>query len=154
MSRALLTILAVFVGTVAVGADSSNVAAAAKTYYPSAAWQTKSVLTGDFTCRRKQEFAILGTSEKYIVIAVFANGLNAKPEILEYSAAARVAKWAVLAKESLDFSPGKPEDEIGYLPDGFIQSKTCSGLNLSDENTDSAHIYWDAKSKQFRDWVR
>jgi hypothetical protein len=154
MLRASLTTLAAVLAVVTSAAeDGGAVVAAVKAYYPDATWQEKSVLTGDFTCQGKQNLAILGTSEKVIVIAVFANGLGTKPEFLEYSAKVRVAKWAVLSKETRDYKPGELEGEIGYLPDGFTPSKTCSGLNLTDENTDSAHIYWDAKSKHFRDWV-
>jgi hypothetical protein len=35
---------------------------------------------------------------------------------------------------------------------GFQQSKTCKGLNLSDGETDSAHIYWNHKALRFGEW--
>ena len=151
MAKHLLTLLTLFVVTSVQSAEGTDVSTSAKAYYPKATWQEKSVLTGDFTCQGRQEYAILGTSEELIVIAVFVRGLGEKPEILEYSAKARVAKWAELSKVSLDYDP---MEEVGYELEGFARSKTCSGLNLTDNEIDSAHIYWDVKAKVFRDWVR
>jgi hypothetical protein len=151
--RPIPTLLAVFVASAVLAAQGDDVATAAKVHYPRATWQPKSLLVGDFSCSGKQEFAILGTSTEHIVVAVFTAGLSVKPQVLEYSAKARVAKWAVLTKESRDFKPGELEADLGYLPEGLTPSKTCSGLNLSDGEVDSAHIYWDTKSKRFTDGV-
>jgi hypothetical protein len=89
----------------------------------------------------------LGVNASEIVIAVFANGLKARPEILRYSAKARRAELTV---EDLDYDP---KQDIGYELDGFQRSKSCKGLNLGDGFTDSAHIYWNRKSHRFEDWT-
>jgi hypothetical protein len=83
------------------------------------------------------------------VIAVFLNGLKRLPEILRYSSKARNAATAVLAVEDLDYDPPQA---LGYDLPGFQQSKTCKGLNLSDGETDSAHIYWNHKALRFGEW--
>jgi hypothetical protein len=153
MYRAVPTLLAGLISGVALAAQGDEVATAAKSHYPKAAWQAKSLLEGDFSCSGREEFAILGTSAEHIVIAIFTKGLKAKPEILEYSAKARVPQSAILTKESRDFQPGEFKADLGYLPEGLTPSKTCSGLNLSDGEVDSAHIYWDTTRKRFTDWT-
>ena len=92
----------------------------------------------------------MGVTSKEIVIAVFLNGTGEKPEILRYSAAVRDASQAKLRLESLDYGP---DEDTGPLP-GFRRSRTCKGLNLSDDMIDSAHIYWNHDAKRFDEWVR
>ncbi len=104
----------------------------------------------DFSCRGKAESAILGSSESDIVVVVFLNGLNKKPQVLRYSAKVRDAASAMLEIESLDFDR---EKELGYALPGFRRSKTCKGLTLSYGRRDSAHIYWNHESRRFDDWV-
>jgi hypothetical protein len=60
---------------------------------------------------------------------------------------------AVLSKESLDLDLTQFGPEPDAVPPGLVPSKTCEGLNLSDGDVDSAHIYWDARSGHFRNWV-
>lgn len=127
-----------------------SVQAAAAKYVPGISWRAKSVVSGDFSCRGRTESAILGASESWIVVAVFLNGLNHKPQVLEYSTRARNAASAILEIESLDFDR---EKELGYALPGFRRSKTCKGLNLSDGRSDSAHIYWNHEARRFDDWT-
>jgi hypothetical protein len=63
----------------------------------------------------------------------------------------RDARTATLTIETLDYDP-KVEDVGVRL--AFRRSRTCKGLNLSDEKIDSAHIYWNHEAKRFDDWVR
>jgi hypothetical protein len=49
---------------------------AAAKYVPGVAWQARSVVSANFTCRGRKEHAILGVSTSEIVIAVFVKGLN------------------------------------------------------------------------------
>ena len=123
-------------------ARPSSVAEAAARYVPEVNWQPASVVAADFTCRGRQEQAILGTNSSEIVIAVFLNGTSARPEILRYSAKVRRAATAVLAVEDREFDPKD------------VRSKTCKGLNLSDGEIDSAHIFWNHDARRFQDWVR
>src|SRR6267378_339428 len=98
------TLLAGFVMAFAAAADASpEVVAAAKKAYPAADWQEKSVVHGNFSCRGRNETAVLGTSKAEIVVAVFLNGLERKPEILRYSTKTRAAESAILTTEPLDF---------------------------------------------------
>ena len=126
-----------------------SVQAAAAKYIPGVRWRAKSVIAGNFSCQGKTESAILGASESWIVVAIFLNGLNHKPQVLEYSTKARNAASAILQTESLDFDP---EEALGYALPGFRRSKTCKGLNLSDGRSDSAHIFWNHESHQFDEW--
>ena len=101
------------------------------------AWQRRSIVSGNLSCHARKERAILGVSATEIVIAVFVNGLDVRPEVLRYSGKARNPKTAELKIEDLDYDP---KEMIGSDLDGFQRSKSCKGLNLSDGETDSAHI--------------
>ena len=131
-------------------ADAPSLPAAAAKFVPGVRWRAKSALIADFSCRGYREQAILGMTAKDIVVAVFLNGLAEKPEVLRYSSEARDPKSIKLTIESLDYDP---KEEVGNLP-GFQRSRSCQGLNLSDEKVDSAHIYWNHETGRFADWVR
>lgn len=67
-------VIATLLFTTAANAQSREVSfviSAANTIDRSVKWQPASVLKADFTCQGKQEFAILGTKPKEIVVAVF-----------------------------------------------------------------------------------
>jgi hypothetical protein len=122
--------------------------AAAAKYVPGVKWQPTTVITADFSCRGRKEQAILGADSADIVIAVFLNGTNQKPEVLRYSAKVRNARSVELTNEDQDYDP---KDRGVDLP-GFKRSRTCKGLNLSDGRSDSAHIYWNHTDRRFDDW--
>jgi hypothetical protein len=126
-------------------ASPNKIKEAAARSMPDVNWRVRSVVTDDFTCRGRKEAAILGVSATEIVISVFVEGLNQRPQVLRYSRKARRAETAQLTVESLDDDPDYP------LP-GFQRSRSCKGLNLSDGETDSAHIYWNRNSRRFDDW--
>jgi hypothetical protein len=130
--------------------DPGSIEKAATKYVDRVAWQRTSVVSGNFTCHGRKEQAILGVSESEIVIAVFVKGLDTRPEVLRYSGKARNPKTAELKIEDLDYDP---KELLDSDLDGFRRSKSCKGLNLSDGETDSAHIYWSNKSHRFEDWT-
>jgi len=137
----------------AAGQDNSSVVAAAARYVPGVNWRAKSIVTGDFSCSGQKGQAILGTSQTEIIVAVFLNGTTKRPEVLRYSAKARRASSAVLTIEDLSFDLKDLQADLGFVPPGLRPSKTCKGLNLSDGDTDSAHIYWNHESRRFDDWT-
>jgi len=130
--------------------DPAVLEKAAARYVTKVAWRRDSALAGNFACAGRTEEAILGVSKTEIVVAVFVHGLNMRPEILRYSANSRNPATVKLEVESLDYDP---KEVIGYDPDGFKRSRSCKGLNLSDGETDSAHIYWNEKLHRFDDWT-
>jgi hypothetical protein len=130
--------------------DAASIEKAAMKYVPGVEWQRGSIVSGNFTCRGRTEHAIMGVSTSDIVIAVFVKGLHVRPQVLQYSRRARNPQTAELKVEDLDYDP---KDRIGSDLDGFRRSKSCPGLNLSDDRSDSAHIYWNHKSHRFEDWT-
>ena len=130
--------------------DSVSVDKAATKYVPGVAWQRRSIVSGNFSCHGRKEAAILGVSASEIVIAVFVNGLNVRPEVLRYSGKVRNPRTVELKIEGLDYDS---KEINGSDLDGFKRSKSCKGLNLSDGEKDSAHIYWNHKSQRFDDWT-
>jgi hypothetical protein len=145
-----VAVLGLAITHVPLAQDSASVEKAATKYVPGVAWQRRSIVSGNFSCHGRAEQAILGVSSSEIVIAVFVKGLDSRPEVLRYSGKARNPKTAELKIEDLDYDP---KEMIGSDLDGFRRSKSCKGLNLSDGDTDSAHIYWNHKSQQFEDWT-
>ena len=133
------------------GAQVASLTMAAARFLPEVNWRAESSVSADFTCRGRRESAILGTTSKEIIIAIFIDGLGQKPEVLRYSAAMRDATTVRLTTETLDYDP--KDEDAGDLR-GFRRSTTCMGLNLSDEQIDSAHIYWNHEAKRFDSWVR
>ncbi len=154
MTLAPSALVFALIGVAAMASDQADIAAAAKKYYPAAAWQSSSILIGDFSCHGQREAAILGIASTAIVVAVFLDGVNVAPQILEYSTSTRNPSSAVLTTESLDFTLAEMKSDIGYIPEGMRPSKTCLGLNMSDREVDSAHIYWNHNARRFTDWVR
>jgi hypothetical protein len=132
--------------------EAPSITTAATKFLPGVTWRSQSILTADFSCRGRREQAILGVTPKDIVIAVFLNGTAAPPEVLRYSGAVRGANEVKLTVESLDYDPIKDAGS-GALPPGFHRSRTCKGLNLTDEMIDSVHIYWNHDAKRFADWT-
>jgi hypothetical protein len=135
---------------VAAGRESSIEAAAAR-YVPGASWRADSVVSGDFSCRGRMEQAILGADQTEIVVAVFLDGTNKRPQVLRYSAKVRNPLSTTLETEDLDYDP---KEDLGYGLPGFRRSKTCRGIKLNDGRTDSPHIYWNHNSHRFEDWLR
>jgi hypothetical protein len=146
----LIAVLGLVIAHALLAQDSVSVEKAATRYVPGVAWQRRSIISGNFTCHGRKDQAILGIGASEIVIAVFVNGLDSRPEVLRYSVKARNRKTAELKIEDLDYDP---KEMIGSDLDGFTRSKSCKGLNLSDGETDSAHIYWNHKSQRFEDWT-
>jgi hypothetical protein len=133
-------------------AQRQQVLNAANKFMPGITWQAKSVLIGDFSCRGRSEQAILGTSHsetarRYAVAAIFLDGLDKQPEL--FFDDLHITDDVKLIVESLDFDP---QETLGHSLQGFKRSKTCKGLNMDDNQTDSLHIYWDAKSRDFDAW--
>lgn len=60
----------------------------------------------------------------------------------------------MLTTETLDFSVQEFERDVGPLPEGLRPSKTCLGLNMSDQEIDSVHIFWNRQSRRFDGWSR
>jgi len=141
----------VFVILIQCTTAQPSIASSAAKYLPTTKWQQNSVGGGDFSCQGRQQQAILGTTSSEIVIAIFLNGTDQRPEVLRYSAKARDASTAVVTIEGQDF---EAKMDTGYILAGFKRSRTCKGLRLSDGLIDSAHIYWNHDANRFDDWFR
>jgi hypothetical protein len=148
--RRAITILWLATTWPLVADDPGDIEKAAARLMPDVTWRVRSVAIGDFTCRGQKEAAILGFSASEIFISVFIGGIKARPEVLRYSRKARRADTAELTIESLDYDP---KQDLGYELPGFQRSISCKGLNLSDGETDSAHIYWNRTTHRFDDWT-
>lgn len=127
---------------------------AADQFVGGVAWQAQSVLTADFSCAGKTEHAILGTSDKEIVVAIFTPDLKRAPEVLRFEAGGRKPEAAKIRLEDSSLTPAEITTLAGSAPTGYKPSKTCKGVRLSDDASDAAHIYWDHDSKKFDSWAQ
>jgi hypothetical protein len=153
MKLQLITAALVFLAaSQARSADDTFVLSAAKAADRTVRWQRNSILSGNFICQGKRELAVLGTKDKEIVIAVFRRPSKKPVDILRYSGVARNPDSAILEIEPLDFDIKELKEQVGYVPDGLQSSKTCVGLNMTDQMVDSAHIYWNRKNRRFESW--
>jgi len=125
------------------------VVTAANKYVSGVTWHSESVISGDFTCRGRNEQAILGITAQEIIIVVFINDLQNKPEVLRDKVHAPAD--AELTIEGLDYDP---KAQIGVELKGFESSKVCKGLKISDSHVDSFHVYWNHKDSEFNWWSR
>ena len=125
------------------------IVSAANKHVPDVTWHSESVISGDFTCRGRNEQAILGITAKEIIVVVFIDGLQNKPEILRDKV--HTPADAELALEDLDYAP---EEQIGVELEGFQRSKVCKGFNIADHHVDSFHVYWNHKDSKFDWWSR
>src|SRR6516162_2384409 len=76
---------------------------AANKHVPGGTWHSESVIIGDFTCRGRKEQAILGITQQEIIVAVFTDGLDTKPEILHDKI--HLPADAQLEIEGMDYDP-------------------------------------------------
>ena len=137
-------------GCVISHAAEPEVVAAAQKFYPGYEWKHESVLAADFNCDGRRDLAILGTSSGQATVAIFLHGLGEKPDSMSFS---RFRNSLVKLKiESLDVSKQEFEKMIGGYTEGYQPSRRCKGLNLGDEETDSAHIFWSHTRKEFEAW--
>ncbi len=125
---------------------------AARKFLPQVKWRNE-VLKGDFTCLGKTQFALLGTTDLEFVVIVFTDGLKNKPFEIRFSGKTRNPYKLKLTRESLDFTSASIEKAAGRLPEGLAPSKTCSGLTLSDDEVNPAHIYWNRKTHKLSAWT-
>ena len=56
-----------------------------------------------------------------------------------------------MPNEDLDYDP---KEQAGVELKGFLRSKVCKGLNITDNHVDSFHVYWNHKDSQFDWWSR
>jgi hypothetical protein len=150
-SRAVAGMLAALFCHLAAAADA-DVKAAAERFVAGVAWQAPSVLTGDFSCAGRQQHAILGTSAKEIVVAVFTDGLARAPEVLRFDSEERKAAEAKIRLEDSALTVDEVKTLAGAVAPGYQASSTCKGVRLSDDASDAAHIYWDHTGKRFESW--
>ncbi|MES2151583.1 MAG: hypothetical protein V4508_17535 [Pseudomonadota bacterium] len=149
-ARSLLGIVTLL--ACAGSAASPAVKEAATRFVSGIEWQEKSVLSADFSCGGGRQDAILGTSGKEIVVAVFTQGLAKAPELLRFASEERKPAQAKIRLEDSALSIDDVQTLAGSKPPGYRPSKSCKGLRLSDDGSDAAHIYWDHDARRFDSW--
>jgi hypothetical protein len=125
------------------------VVSAANKYVPDVTWHSESVVSGNFTCRGRAEQAVLGITAEEIVVVVFINGLENRPESLRVKA--HNPADSELTVEDLDYDP---KEQSGVQLAGFVRSTVCKGLNIADHHVNLFHLYWNHKDSRFDRWSR
>ena len=149
-----LLLLAALTGMSAHALANPAVKAAASRFVGGIAWQEGSVLRADFSCVGKAQSAILGTSDKEIVVAVFTQDLAKPPEVLRFASEDRNPAEAKIRLEDSSLTKDEIQSLSNATPPGYRPSKSCKGLRLSDDSSDAAHIYWDHEARRFDTWTQ
>lgn len=147
------------------GAGGIDVVGAATRFMPGVQWRADSVVELDLTCRGRVEYAILGTTKpeqvlvegrpvgqraSEVVVAVFVACRTKEPRIFQSSTLD--PGLARLVTEELNFDVGRLKAMLGEIPEGLSPSARCKGLNLTDGQRDSVHIYWNHKRGDLGAW--
>lgn len=119
-------------------------------------WDSASAIIGDIDCDRHVDTAMIGRTSRTIQVGI-VSGVSTRPHISTINIASEVQNAlptgnVSLTTESIDYDPVTDEGGPGAL-EGFRRSSTCIGLNLSDGETDSMHMYWNHLANRL-DWWR
>jgi hypothetical protein len=86
-------------------------------------------------------------------VAIFREGLNQPPDVLEFSADDRDPSTVRLSIETRSHQGEIMARASGTSPmHGQGTFGGCVGLKLSDGKIDAAHIYWNQTTKRFDVW--
>jgi hypothetical protein len=117
---------------------------------PGTRWDRNSLLEADLDQDGTDDFAVLGRGKDHFVVGIVHGPVSAGKGgvwTLDFpwdgGEDALCAKRAKIALESLAENEGPEED----------QPHTGQGLNLSDDQCDAFHIYWNPRKQTF-DWWR
>ncbi len=119
-------------------------------------WDSASKVVGDIDCDSLVDTAMVGRTSKTIQVGIVF-GVPTRTNITTIDIAPEVQNAlptgdVSLTAESIDYDPATVEEGPGEL-EGFRKSSTCTGLNLSDGETDSLHMYWNHRANRL-DWWR
>lgn len=134
--------------------DSSVVKAAADQFVEGVAWSSASVLEADFSCTGKVQQAILGTWAKEIAVAIFTQGINKPPALVQFDASDRNIAATKIRLDDYNLSAEEIAGVSGETPVGYRPSTTCHGVRLSDDSHEAAHIYWNHDNQRFDVWAQ
>lgn len=135
-----------------VCAAPAEVEAAARRFSPEISWQSRSVVSGDFSCKGRSEQAILGVAKGRVVVAIFTRELSGRPETVALEESVLDGGAVALAVESLDVDVVALERDLGWRPPGLRRSKSCVGLTLNDQQVDPVHVYWNRAAARLQTW--
>ena len=117
-------------------------------------WDESSVVRADIDCDGLLDTAKLGYIENRVRLSV-TFGANRSPQIIEFGLgesgrqSSLCGTIAILKVEDMDYDL---KEIFGENPEGFKQSNTCKGLNVSAGDCDSMHIFWNHKTKHINWW--
>lgn len=117
-------------------------------------WDESSVVKADIDCDGLLDTAKLGYIRNRIHLSV-TFGANRATQTIEFGLgesgyqSSLCGTTAVLTVEDMDYDL---KEILGENPEGFKQSETCKGLNVSAGDCDSMHIFWNYKTKHINWW--
>ena len=153
----LITLQSVFLLSLPIGAHadigSSRVAQSAKLSAPQVAWDSVSVVHGDFNGDGKQDAAILGSHQQRVFVAVVlaSSAKKQKANVLSFGIGTHSTDSicelpAKLVVESLECSPLDVQ-----LP-GCKASPKAASLVLYGGECDPINFYWDHQKNKLAWW--
>lgn len=134
-------------------AGSSQVAQAAKLSAPRVAWDSASVVHGDYNSDGKQDAAILGTHQQRVFVAVVlaSSAKNQKADVLSFGIGTHSTDSICELPAKLVVGPLECSPLDDMLP-GCKASPKAASLMLYGGDCDPINFYWDHQKNQLAWW--
>ncbi len=122
------------------------------------AWSADSAIIGDIDCDGLPDTALLGHGRADVRVGIVF-GMTKPPSITTIEIAPSVQTALPTANvrlvvDDMDYDPTNVAEGGPGPLEGFRRSKSCVGLNLSDGDTDSMHMYWNHVAGRLDLWRR
>ena len=117
-------------------------------------WDESSVVKADIDCDGLLDTAKLGYIENRVRLSVTL-GADGSTQSIEFDLGksdhqdSLCGSNVVLKVTDMDYDL---KEAFSENPEGFQQSKTCHGLDVSAGDCDSMHIFWNHKTKHINWW--
>lgn len=113
---------------------------------PDTAWDSKSLVHGDFDQDGAEDFALTGIKDDLFVVGIVKGPVapSSRHSILKFP-------WGDGDQASLCSSKARIETET--IAEDDPPGRKGLGINLNDDECDSFHIYWDPEKQEY-DWWR
>ena len=117
-------------------------------------WDDSSIVSADISCDGVPDTAKLGYIENRVRLSVTI-GTSGETQSIEFGLGESGYQGSLCGTDAILKVTDMDYDLVeifGENPEGFKQSKTCKGLNVSAGECDSMHIFWNHKTKHINWW--
>ncbi len=133
----------------------SNVLMLLQRARPNVKWDSKTLIRSNFVDEKPSNFAVLGTSDQKVHVAVIVGPLTTSSSVFseDFAIDPGVQKGicALPAKLEVEALKNSPPEPSGAL-EGMSPEADVKGLRLSGGDCDRVHLYWSPALKKLMWW--